>query len=290
MGVKNLFKLIKEFAPDAITAFNPAEFKGKKIFVDASIFIYQWCAVGISHHIVNKQDKYINHIQGLFFKTVGFILNGIEPVYVFDGKPPELKINTINKRKENKPIVYPNVISECKILLDIMGVSWIQANGEAECLASKLGPVCTEDSDALAFGASHIIRSDTIIDCRMAIKLLDLNYNEFVDMCIVLGTDYNNGIKNYGHKRSLTLIQKYKSIEQIIELKPEIEIPVEYKKVRQIYTSQPNKPTTITRPGYPNIDKLSDFLINQHGLEFKRVSSTLNKLKTNRDVLIHKYE
>lgn len=42
------------------------------------------------------------HIVGLFNRTIQFLESGIKPVWVFDGKPPNLKSNTLNKRKRMK--------------------------------------------------------------------------------------------------------------------------------------------------------------------------------------------
>ena len=32
-----------------------------------------------------------SHLMGMFYRTIRMMENGIKPVYVFDGKPPELK-------------------------------------------------------------------------------------------------------------------------------------------------------------------------------------------------------
>ena len=43
-----------------------------------------------------------SHIQGFFYRTIALISKGIKPIFVFDGKPPELKINELQKRKSAK--------------------------------------------------------------------------------------------------------------------------------------------------------------------------------------------
>lgn len=43
-----------------------------------------------------------SHLMGTFYRTIRLIENGIKPVYVFDGKPPDLKAHQLNKRAERR--------------------------------------------------------------------------------------------------------------------------------------------------------------------------------------------
>lgn len=36
-----------------------------------------------------------SHLVGLFYRTIRMIDNGIKPVYVFDGKPPQMKSSEV---------------------------------------------------------------------------------------------------------------------------------------------------------------------------------------------------
>ena len=42
------------------------------------------------------------HLVGLFHRTVQFMENGVKPIWVFDGKAPDLKAGELEKRKERK--------------------------------------------------------------------------------------------------------------------------------------------------------------------------------------------
>jgi flap endonuclease-1 len=42
------------------------------------------------------------HLVGLYHRTIQFMENGVKPIWVFDGKPPELKSDELEKRKELK--------------------------------------------------------------------------------------------------------------------------------------------------------------------------------------------
>lgn len=52
--------------------------------------------------LTDEQGNPTAHIVGLFNRTIQFLEAGIRPVWVFDGKPPILKNNTLNKRKKLK--------------------------------------------------------------------------------------------------------------------------------------------------------------------------------------------
>ena len=51
---------------------------------------------GISRTYTYLQSS---HLQGMFYRTIRMISNGIKPVFVFDGKPPELKSDELEKRR-----------------------------------------------------------------------------------------------------------------------------------------------------------------------------------------------
>jgi flap endonuclease-1 len=46
----------------------------------------------------NEAGEVTSHLQGLWYRTIKFVEAGIKPVYVFDGKPPELKRAQLDQR------------------------------------------------------------------------------------------------------------------------------------------------------------------------------------------------
>lgn len=119
-----------------------------------------------------------------------FPKNGIKPIYVFDGKPPDMKSGELEKRSErrkeaqesldkavetgneediakfNKRVVRVTKQhnEDCKKLLRLMGLPVIEAPSEAEaqcaqlCKDGKVYAVATEDMDALTFAAPRLVR------------------------------------------------------------------------------------------------------------------------------------
>ncbi|XP_034256036.1 flap endonuclease 1-like isoform X2 [Thrips palmi] len=200
-----------------------------------------------------------SHLMGTFYRTIRLIENGIKPVYVFDGKPPEMKSGELNKRAEKREEaqkslqqaeeagdtenidkfnrrlvkVLPIHNEQCKNLLKLMGVPYIDApcEAEAQCAAlvksGKVYATATEDMDALTFGSSVLLRHMTFSEARKmpiqefhlskVLEELELTHSEFIDLCILLGCDYCDSIRGIGPKRAIDLIKQHRNIETIIK-------------------------------------------------------------------------
>ena len=90
MGIKDLNKFIKTFSPKAIKQVPISHYAGKTLgIVDTSIFLYKF--------------KYSNKLIDSFFQQYyHFKKEGVDLIYVFDGKPPEEKEYVLNSRKNTK--------------------------------------------------------------------------------------------------------------------------------------------------------------------------------------------
>ena len=125
-----------------------------------------------------------------------------------------------------KKLVYINsdIIKKTKILFDLMGVQYIVAKCEAEHLCSYLiknkyaHGIITEDMDALPCGSTIVIKkfsnkSDYILEYNLnnIIDDLKLKIDEFIDMCILCGTDYNNRVSGLNQYEIYKLIIKNKN-------------------------------------------------------------------------------
>jgi len=99
MGIKNLTKLIADYAPAAVRELSIKELTGRSIAIDASMAIYQFLVAvrsagaggAPSMQLTNASGEVTSHLQGLFNRTIRMMEGGIKPVYVFDGKPPQMK-------------------------------------------------------------------------------------------------------------------------------------------------------------------------------------------------------
>eukprot|EP00834_Sanchytrium_tribonematis_P001947 NODE_52_length_30984_cov_1.383358.p14 type:complete len:347 gc:universal NODE_52_length_30984_cov_1.383358:21835-22875(+) len=198
MGIKSLTKVLTEHAPNATKLKPIKSYFSRKVAIDCSMWIYQFL-VAVRTGGNNMQDSEGNttsHLIGLYYRTIRMLENGIEPVFVFDGKPPDLKSVELNKRKANRDKaekdlqkakdegnaedeekfnrrltkVTPEHNAECQKLLTLMGVPFIIAPCEAEAQAAELAKkgkvfaVGTEDADTLCFATPVLLRNLSAAD------------------------------------------------------------------------------------------------------------------------------
>lgn len=257
MGIKNLLKFLSNY-PNIIKEKQSTEYYGKKIAIDISILMYQ-VVIAIRNSgsdLTNDKGNITSHILGLFNKTISFLEKGIIPVYVFDGKPPQLKQKILDVRKqirkkaleklsdaqtESDKIKYlkrsvwisREQMDQCRELLQLMGIPYIDAPEEADsqlaylCKNNMVYAVLTEDMDILTFGSPRIIRNLTSskkipfeIELNNVLSELNLTHEQFIELCILFGCDYCSGLSEIKTNEIYKIYTNHKTIEGTInELK-----------------------------------------------------------------------
>jgi flap endonuclease-1 len=174
-----------------------ADLNGKVVAIDAFNTLYQFLTTirqPDGTPLMDNHGRVTSHLSGLFYRNTNLLLEGIKPVYVFDGKPPELKLAEIERRKAAKRMaegkyeeakasgdetsmrkysgqfvkVTDEIIRESKELLESMGIPVIQAPGEGEAEAATLArkgkvyAAASQDYDALLYGAPYLVRNLTL--------------------------------------------------------------------------------------------------------------------------------
>ena len=93
MGVDGLYKFINKNFPDIFNSISITEIKGKSCIIDGMQHIYGQLIYMRSRdkEIVTSCGKNISHIHGLINSLTYYLKNGIIPIFIFDGKPPEIK-------------------------------------------------------------------------------------------------------------------------------------------------------------------------------------------------------
>jgi flap endonuclease-1 len=172
------------------------ELLDKTVAVDALNWLYQFLSIirqRDGEPLIDSSGNITSHLSGIFYRSLKLQDAGIRLVYVFDGKPPALKEETIKIRREARAeakrkweaalekgdtedarkyamrstSITDDMITESKKLLDAMGIPWIVAPSEGEALCSQMVSngdayaAATQDYDALLFGCSRIVRNLT---------------------------------------------------------------------------------------------------------------------------------
>lgn len=196
------------------------------------------------------------------------------------------------------------MIEDAKRLLHLMGIPFVQAPSEAEAqcahiaLKGDVWAASSKDYDSLLFGAPRLLRYLTIsgreflpskgITRLLKPELIELNEclehwtisrEELVDLGILVGTDFNEGVKGIGPKKALSLIQKYQRIENLPhEIKSKVNMQ-NYEEVRHFFL-QP-KITNDYSLEYGTLleDELYNFLCNERAFSRERVATVVQRMK-----------
>ncbi|MFQ6060876.1 MAG: flap endonuclease-1 [Thermoplasmata archaeon] len=247
------------------------DFRGRTIAIDAFNTIYQFLAIirqPDGTPLMDSKGRITSHLSGIIYRTANLLKEGMSPVFVFDGKPPDLKKRTIQERVEAREsakkewkaallegdlekafakatraaTLEESMVMQSKELISKLGIPYVQAPGEGEAQASYMairGDVwasASQDFDSLLFGSPRLIRNLTItgrrklpsrqifvevrpeeIELRTALSSLEINRKQLVDLSILIGTDYNLGIKGIGPRKALALIRKHGDLVTIME-------------------------------------------------------------------------
>ena len=309
------------------------QLSGWKLAVDAYNTLYQFLAIirGASgEHLKDSKGRVTSHLSGIFYRNINLMELGMKLVYVFDGKPPELKSVEIERRTvqrreareqyaqalqagdmvsarkyaEASTSLRRDMVQEAKLLLDAMGIPWIDAPSEGEAQAAVLAAegtvsaAASQDHDSLIFGAPILVRNVTIsgkrklpskgifinvqperINLSNVLKELDIGKEQLVDLAILIGTDFNpDGFEGIGPAKALKLIKKCGRLEGISELKDGIS-KIDYVAIRRLFLEPPV--TRGLKPVWKPFDKdeISSFLVGEHSFSPERVKSAIERLE-----------
>ena len=268
MGIRDLPKIINnESNGKAMKTYTLDKLRGWSVAVDASLMIYQTVIAirSSGSDLKNERGELTSHLNGLFFKNIIFLENGIRPIYVFDGEAPKIKNFVLDKRKKIKHDAYEKLkelsdsedeeyiknfkktfrpsaqdMIEAKILLDLMGIPYIDAPGEADVICAWLASrqdsngnryvkgVASDDSDMLPLGSPYLFKDMLkfmtakkkvirVISLKRTLVSMNITMEMFVDLCTLLGTDYCDRIDKIGPKTALKLIKKHKTLENVLD-------------------------------------------------------------------------
>ena len=166
------------------------DLSGQKIGIDAFNWTYQFLStirLPDGSLLEDSSGRVTSHLNGLFFRTMNLLKEGIKPCYVWDGKPPEFKEKTLEKREERKEIaeaklktaigkerlkwaqqtsrLTEEMIEDAETMLGLMGVPSIRAPSEGEAqishmvVSGDLDACASQDWDALLFGTPVLLRN-----------------------------------------------------------------------------------------------------------------------------------
>jgi flap endonuclease-1 len=210
---------IRDIVPKREIQFS--DLNGKVIAVDAFNAIYQFLSSIRQYDgtpLKDSKGKITSHLSGIFYRNINLLDEGIKLIYVFDGKPPELKMKTREIRTDAKKIaeeryneakekedtemmkkysqqlsyMSDEIIQESKELLDALGIPVVEAPSEGEAQASHLVKrgqayaIASQDYDSLIFGAPRLIQNLTLSRKRKTVSGVVEIYPQIIELEKVL--------------------------------------------------------------------------------------------------------
>ncbi|MCK4717341.1 MAG: flap structure-specific endonuclease, partial [Thermoplasmata archaeon] len=178
-----------------------SDFSGRTMAIDAYNTLYQFLATirqPDGTPLKDGEGRVTSHLSGLLYRTASIVAEGIRPVYVFDGRPPSEKMDTIKHRSSIRQKAWEewqmakeagdmerarmkaqqssrlskDMAGEAKQLLFHMGIPYVQAPEEGEAQASYMAEkedvwaAASQDYDSILFGAPRLIRNMTVTGRR----------------------------------------------------------------------------------------------------------------------------
>ncbi|MFH1229479.1 MAG: flap endonuclease-1 [Candidatus Aenigmatarchaeota archaeon] len=199
------------------------------------------------------------------------------------------------------------MIEQSKNLLEYMGIPVIQApsEGEAQCahLCRKglVYAVSSQDSDSLLFNSPKLIRNisvtgrrklprqDTYVEIKpelieldSVLKALGVTREQLIVAGMLVGSDYNPGIKGYGPKKAIELVKSEKTLENVLK-KIEWKYDVPAEKIYDFYLN----PVVDDRANFefksPQPDKIIKFMVDEHEFSLERVEKIIKVLTESKE-------
>ena len=100
------------------TEIELSDLRGKSVAIDAYNTIFQFLSIirqPDGKPLQDSQGRVTSHLSGILYRTANLIEAGIEPSFVFDGKPNEMKAGTIEERiarREKAMVEYQQALEE----------------------------------------------------------------------------------------------------------------------------------------------------------------------------------
>lgn len=194
------------------------------------------------------------------------------------------------------------MIDDAKHLLSLIGVPHVQAPSEGEAQAAFMAirgdvwAASSRDYDSILFGSPRVVRYLTIsgreflpskglsrplkpelIELPSLLGYCGITREQLVDLAIIIGTDFNEGIKGVGPKTALKLVKRYGSIE-VLPDELRAKIPRDLEALRNMFL-RPEVTSQYSTLQRPADDKgLLTFLCDERGFSKERVQVAIDRL------------
>ena len=289
---------------------------GKILAIDSYNMIYQFLSSirqADGTPLIDSKGRVTSHLSGLFYRTINLIERGLNLIFVFDGEPPDFKKLEIERRRKIREeaeekwkialeegkleeaqkyakmssSVSEEIINESKLLVSYLGFPVVQAKSEGEAQCAKICQdgnafaTASQDFDSLLFGSPRTLRNLSMSRAEylelIELEKLNLKREELILIALLVGTDYNPGIKGIGPKKALKLVKEHKTIENL-KKNVEWDFEIDLETLYYFFLNPPVYEDYKIEFSNPQTEKIKKLLCDEHNFSEKRVSKFLDKL------------
>lgn len=194
------------------------------------------------------------------------------------------------------------VLESARELLRLLGIPTVQAPADGEAQAGHLvrrgdaWATASQDYDALLYGSSRLVRNLALsgrrklprrdayvevpaesLELEENLRELGLTREQLVDMALLIGTDFNEGVRGIGPKKALALLREHGTLEAVLEAEGwALENADE---VRRVFLEPPHTEEYALRWEEPDEGGILRFLCDEHDFSEDRVRSALAKIR-----------
>ena len=190
------------------------------------------------------------------------------------------------------------MVGEARELLRLLGLPVVQAPSEGEAQAAHMArrghvwAAASKDYDTLLFGAPRLLRFlgisgkeflpsqgkfrpliPEVLELDAHLAAWGISREGLVDLALLVGTDFNDGVHGIGPKKALALVRKHGTIEN---MPPEIQDAVgDVTGARRIYLDPDVTDDYAIQFEAPDLDGVVRFLCDERQFSRERVQDAL---------------
>ncbi|MFP3946340.1 MAG: flap endonuclease-1 [Archaeoglobaceae archaeon] len=194
------------------------------------------------------------------------------------------------------------IVESSKELLGYMGIPHVQAPSEGEaqaaymCIKGDVNYTGSQDYDSLLFGSPKLARNlaitgkrklpgknvyvevkPEVIDLQANLRGLEISREQLVDINLLVGTDFNEGVKGVGAKKALKYIKEHDDVFNALSA---LDLPSDnLQEIRNFFLNPPVEDDYSIRFNKPDDSKIIEFLCEEHDFSRERVKKASEKLK-----------
>ena len=254
----------------------------------------------------------IGIVQGL----PKFFEHDLFPAFVFDGGVTELKADEVAKRREARERaeerrqaaadrgdaieaarleartqrLTDTIHETSRELLRRLDVPVVEApaEGEAQCAhMNRVGDVDytgSEDYDVLLFGGPCTLRKLTssgdpeVMDLAATLERHDLTYEQLVDVGMLCGTDFNEGVPGIGPKTALSEVKERGDLFAVLEAR---DADIEYaERIREFFFDPPTTDEyDLDADVRPDVDAAREYVVEEWEVPAEEVDRGFERIE-----------